>query len=79
MLYDPASRLVPLLDARVALASWTSIVFPAAGELGELGGRALWLSLIAKRCLETHYSVRGTMREAMPKVVALAAAHDAAA
>jgi hypothetical protein len=69
MLCDPAALLAPLLDARVAPASWTSF-----GGDGELDGRALWLCLIAKRCLETHVSVRGTMREATPKVVALAAA-----
>ena len=69
MLCDPAALLVPLLDARVAPASWTSF-----GGGGELDGRALWLCLIAKRCLETHPSARGTMREATPKVVALAAA-----
>jgi hypothetical protein len=67
MLCDPASRLATLLDARVAPTSWTS--FDGGGELS---GRALRLSLVAKRCLETHVSVRGTMREAMPTVLALA-------
>ena len=59
MLCDPTNRLAPLLDAR---SPW-----PACG-------RVLELCLVAKRCLESHVSVRGTMREAMPKVVALAAA-----
>jgi hypothetical protein len=72
MLCDPAGRLVPLLDARVAAASWTSV----DGATGELGGRALWLCLVAKRCLESHERARGTMREAMPKVLALAAQHE---
>ena len=31
---------------------------------GELGGRALWLCLVAKRCLELTERMRGTMREA---------------
>ena len=48
----------------------------AAGADGApaIAGRALELCLVAKRCLETHVKVRGTMREATPKVVALAAA-----
>jgi hypothetical protein len=71
MLCDPAGQLVPLLDVRVAAASWTSV----NGATGELGGRALWLCLVAKHCLESHERARGTMREATPKVVALAAAH----
>jgi serine/threonine protein kinase len=75
MLCDPAGKLVPLLDARVAAASWTSV----DGATGELGGRALWLCLVAKRCLELAERTRGTMREARPKVVALAAAAAAAA
>jgi serine/threonine protein kinase len=70
LLCEPQRRLPGMLDARVPLVSWTS----ADGEAGELGGRALWMSLIAKRCLESHPHARGTMREALPKVVALAAA-----
>jgi hypothetical protein len=31
---------------------------------GELGGRALWLCLVAKCCLELTERMRGTMREA---------------
>jgi hypothetical protein len=72
MLCDPIRRLVPLLDTRVATASWTSV----DGATGELGGRALWLCLVAKRCLELAERARGTMREAMPKVIALAAQHE---
>ena len=70
LLCDPQRRLPDALDARVPLASWAS----AGGEAGELGGRALCLCLIAKRCLESHPRARGTMREALPKVAALAAA-----
>ena len=33
---------------------------------------ALELCLVARKCLELDVRVRGTMREAMPKVVALA-------
>ena len=47
-----------------------------AGGGGEGGGaprgRALELCLVAKQCLEMYVKVRCTMREAMPKVVALA-------
>ena len=44
------------------------------GAGGEVSGRALELCLLARRCLEMLASVRGTMREVMPGVVALAAA-----
>jgi hypothetical protein len=76
LLCDPPRRLAPLLDRRVRPASsWATPA--AAGEDGAaaaIAGRALELCLVAKRCLEMYVKVRGTMREATPKVVALAAA-----
>ena len=74
MLCDPAARLAAELDKRVASDTWTSVDRVTGGVVG----RALSLALVAKRCLETHFSVRCTMREAMPAVVALAAAHGGA-
>ena len=67
MLCDPAGQLPPLLDARVPFGAWAT-----AGAEAELGGRALELCLVARKCLEMEVRVRGTMREAMPTVVALA-------
>ena len=70
LLCDPERRLAPLLDARVPSTAWATVA-----AAGTVRGRALELCLVAKRCLEMLAAVRGTMREAMPKVVALAAAH----
>jgi hypothetical protein len=68
LMCDPQHRLAPVLDARVPLGAWAAV-----GAGGEVSGRALELSLLARRCLEMLASVRGTMREVMPSVVALAA------
>ena len=63
-----------MLDARVQPAfSWVTVRGGAAVE-----GRALELCLVAKKCLEMHVRVRGTMRDATPTVVALAAGGGAA-
>ena len=75
LLCDPPRRLAPLLDPRVRpLSSWAMPAAAGADGAPAIAGRALELCLVAKRCLETHVKVRGTMREATPKVVALAAA-----
>ena len=69
LMCDPQHRLAPVLDARVPTGAWAAV-----GAGGEVSGRALELCLLARRCLEMLASVRGTMREVMPGVVALAAA-----
>ena len=70
LMCDPAARLPPMLDARVATATWWCRVVVDNGAATAGGGRALELCLVAKRCLE-HERARCTMREAMPAVVAL--------
>ena len=73
LMCDPAARLPPMLDARVATTTWRCRVVVddgAATAAGAPGGRALELCLVAKKCLE-HERARCTMREAMPAVVAL--------
>jgi hypothetical protein len=73
LLCDPPRRLAPLLDPRVRPASsWAMPAAAGKGGAPAIAGRALELCLVAKRCLEAHVKVRGTMREAMPAVVALA-------
>ena len=66
LLCDPAKRLAPMLDACVGADEWV-----VRGERGHLGGRALEMCLVAKRCLE-HVRVRSKMQDVMPAVVALA-------
>ena len=69
MLCDPSNCLAEMLDARVQPASsWVTVRGGAAVE-----GRALELCLVAKKCLEVYVRVRGTMRDATPTVVTLAA------
>ena len=66
LLCDPDTKLEPLLDARIGADEWAT-----HDEGGKLGGRALEICLLAKRCLE-HHRVRSTMRDTMPAVVAVA-------
>jgi hypothetical protein len=76
MLCDPPRLLAPLLDARVQPASSWATVRDGGDGGAALEGRALELCFVAKKCLEVYVGVRGTMREATPKVVALAAARQ---
>ena len=70
-LCEPATQLAPLLDARVPFASWAAA---AGGDGGAVAGAALELCLVANRCLEFKARMRCSMREAAPRVYAIAAA-----
>ena len=64
-----AGRCDGVEGARVDAGVWVT-----RDEQGQMGGRALELCLVAKRCLE-HHRVRSTMQDTMPAIVALALAH----
>ena len=71
-LCEPATQLAPLLDARVPFASWAAAAGDGGGAM--MAGAALELCLVANRCLEFKARMRCSMREAAPRVYAIAAA-----